>query len=334
MTVEARGRRIEMITLWDGRRIPRIGMGCWAIGGPFKMDGRADGWGEVDDAQSLRALALAYELGGRLFDTADAYGTGHSEEVLGDAFAGRHDVVIATKFGFVPDAERKELTGTDITPAYMGRALTDSLKRLRRERIDLYQIHPGGMTADEAKALGEALEGEAEKGRIAAWGWSTDDAAAAVQMVGFPHFRAVQQALNVFDDGPAIIGFAEEHDLVSLNRSPLAMGFLSGKFTAGSRLPAEDVRGAGHSWVRDFKDGRPTPESLRRLEAIRDILTTGGRTPAQGALGWILARSHVTVPIPGFKTEAQVRENLETLDKGPLPASAMAEIKQLLTEPA
>ena len=125
---------MTMLTLWNGQDVPRIGVGCWAIGGPFTMDGRADGWGDVDDNQSLRALALAYDLGARLFDTADAYGTGHSEEVLGQAMVGRPDAVIATKFGYAHDREKRALTGTDVTPAYMEQALAASLKRLGRER--------------------------------------------------------------------------------------------------------------------------------------------------------------------------------------------------------
>ena len=97
------------LKLWNGVEVPRIGVGCWAIGGPFTMDGLADGWGDVDDAQSLRALGLAFDLGARLFDTADAYGTGHSEEVLGKAFGNRSDVVIATTFGFTHDRSRRAL---------------------------------------------------------------------------------------------------------------------------------------------------------------------------------------------------------------------------------
>jgi aryl-alcohol dehydrogenase-like predicted oxidoreductase len=326
---------MQMLTLWDGRRVPRIGMGCWAIGGPFRMDGRADGWGEVDDAQSRRALDLAYDLGARLFDTADAYGTGHSEEVLGDAFRTRRaEVVIATKFGFTHDANKRELTGTDVSPAYMEQALAASLRRLRSDRIDLYQIHVGDIPDAAADLLAEALERQAEKGTIRAWGWSTDDARAVSRMLRFPHFRAVQQGLNVFHDVPEMVALAEAHDLANLNRSPLAMGFLTGKFTADSRLPQDDVRGAGHAWVGDFKDGRPTPQALRKLGAVRDLLTSGGRTLAQGALAWILARSGRTIPLPGFKTEAQVRENFGTLDKGPLPPNVMAEIDHLLKEPA
>lgn len=323
------------LPLWDGLSVPRIGIGCWAIGGPFFMDGRADGWGDVDDRQSLRALALAHDLGARLFDTADAYGTGHSEEVLGEAFGNRSDVVIATKFGFTHNRATRELTGTDVTPAYMEKALAASLQRLRRSHIDLYQIHVGDIADADADRLAGALEKRAEAGDIGAWGWSTDDAREVARMLAFPHFRAVQQQLSLFHDVPELVALCDEHGLANLNRSPLAMGFLTGKFTETSRLPADDVRAAGHSWVRDFQDGRPTPEALRRLAAVRDLLTTGGRSLAQGALGWILARSPQTLPIPGFKTEAQIRDNLGALQKGPLPADIMDQIAEVLAlEPA
>jgi aryl-alcohol dehydrogenase-like predicted oxidoreductase len=322
----------SVLALWDGRIVPRIGVGCWAIGGPFTMDGRNDGWGEVDDSQSLRALALAFELGARVFDTADAYGTGHSEEVLGEAFGHRPDVVIATKFGFTHDRSKRALTGTDVTPEHMERALTASLGRLKRERIDLYQLHVGDAAPEAMERLAPALERQAEAGRIGAWGWSTDDATAVAPMLHYPHFRAVQQQLSLFHDVPDMVELCDRHGLVNLNRSPLAMGFLTGKFSATSQLPADDVRAAGHSWVRDFRDGRPTPEALRRLDAIRELLTTGGRTVAQGALGWILARSPRTLPIPGFKTEAQVRDNLGAIELGPLAAATMQEIEGLLAE--
>jgi aryl-alcohol dehydrogenase-like predicted oxidoreductase len=326
---------VSLITLWNGRRIPRIGVGCWAIGGPFFMDGRADGWGEVDDAQSIRALHLAHELGARLFDTADAYGTGHSEEVLGRAFADRRgEVVIATKFGYVHNRATRELTGTDLTPAYMEKALAASLQRLGTNHIDLYQLHVGDAPDAAADALAEALERRAEAGDIGAWGWSTDDTHRVARMLSYPHFKAVQQQLSVFHDVPDLVRLSEDNKLVDLNRSPLAMGFLTGKFTAASQLPTTDVRAAGHSWVRDFEAGRPTPEALRKLASVRDLLTSDGRTMAQGALAWILARSPVTLPIPGFKTEAQIRENMGTLDKGPLPDKVMKEIDVLLKAPA
>lgn len=315
----------------SGLMCSAVGMGCWAIGGQFTLDGRPDGYGDVDDAQSVRAIHLALDMGANLFDSADAYGTGHSESVLGNALRHRrHEAVIATKFGYTYDAATRALIGTDVTPAYVAWACNQSLKRLGTDHIDLYQIHVGDLDDDQADAAGEALEQLAEQGAIGVWGWSTDDARRAVRMVKFPHFAAVQQELNVFVRGDDMLALCEREKLASLNRSPLAMGLLTGKFTAGSSLPGSDVRGAGHAWVRDFVDGRVRPESLARLEAVRELLTVDGRSLAQGALGWILARSPQTLPIPGFKSEAQVLDNLGALDLGPLPAEIMAEIDAVL----
>jgi len=315
----------------NGPKVAPIGMGCWAIGGHFTLDGRNDGWGQVDDAQSVRSIELALDLGANLFDTADAYGTGHSESIIGSALKGRRDeAVIATKFGFTYDEGSKALVATDVSPSYIEWASAKSLKRLGTDYIDLYQIHVGDLSDDVADRAGEALEGLVAAGRIRAWGWSTDNAAAARRMLKFPHFIAVQQELSVLCDGAEMLALCAEADLGSLNRSPLAMGMLSGKFSAASRLAQDDVRAAGHSWVRFFADGKPKPETLKIVEAVRELLTTGGRTVAQGALGWNLARSPHTLPIPGFKTEAQVRDNLGALEKGPLIPNVMAEIDVIL----
>lgn len=322
----------------SGIEASAVGMGCWAIGGPFLFGGKPDGWGDIDDNQSIRSIHLALELGGTLFDTADAYGTGHSESVLGKALAGRRaDAVIATKFGHTYDSAAKALLSTDVSPSYVAWACAQSLERLGTDYIDLFQIHVGDLPDDAADAAGAALEKLAESGAIRAWGWSTDDAARAARMVKFPHFAAVQQELSLFRDGPDMLDLCARENLASLNRSPLAMGMLTGKFTAASTLPNSDVRAAGHSWVRFFKDGKPLPEALARIEVLRELLTSGGRTPAQGALGWILARSPHTLPIPGFKSEAQVRDNLGALEKGPLSSATMAEIATILAgfdEPA
>lgn len=309
-----------------------IGLGCWAIGGHFTLRGKPDGWGAVDDEQSIRAINLGLEMGASLIDTADAYGTGHSEEVIGRALSGgrRGDAIIATKFGYTYDRAARALVSTDVSPDYIQGACAASLQRLRTDYIDLYQIHVGELSHHEADAAGETLEKLVEEGAIRFWGWSTDNAAAAKRMLKFPHFVAVQQELNVFVDGPEMLAICESNSLASLNRSPLAMGFLTGKFSPEMRLPGHDVRAAGHSWVRFFQDGRPRADYLARLAGIRELLQSGGRTLAQGALGWILARSPNTFPIPGFKTEAQVRENLGALEMGPLPPAAMAEIDELL----
>jgi aryl-alcohol dehydrogenase-like predicted oxidoreductase len=135
----------------------------------------------------------------------------------------------------------------------------------------------------------------------------------------------------VLDDNPALIGICEEHDLAAINRGPLAMGLLTGKYTANTRPARDDVRGEkSPEWMAYFQDGKPNPEWLQKMEAIREILTSGGRTPAQGALAWLWARSEQTLPIPGFRTVAQVEENCGAIQFGPLTDDQMGEIRSLL----
>ena len=140
----------------------------------------------------------------------------------------------------------------------------------------------------------------------------------------------IQHCLNVFNDAPQLVKLCESSNLASINRSPLAMGFLSGKFTAQSLLSKDDVRGAGHSWVPYFEDGRPAPEFLKMLDSIKEILTSNGRTLVQGALAWIWGKSSNTIPIPGFKTVKQVEENAKAMDFGPLFQDQMNEIDRIL----
>lgn len=316
--------------------VSALGLGCWAIGGPFSMFGQPDGWGEVDDAESTRAIRRAVELGVTFFDTADAYGTGHSERVLGRALGAHRDqVVIATKVGYTSDEERRELTGTDASPAYIKRACEASLRRLNTDYIDLYQLHVGDLSETQAQDVRAVLEDLLDAGTIRAYGWSTDDVEGMKAFASGGRCATVQHQLNVFElldpdsSAFAMLRLCDELDLASINRSPLAMGLLTGKFTADTRLPSDDVR-ANAPWLRWFRDGRPAPDLLRRLDAVREILTSEGRTLAQGALGWIWARSERTIPIPGFKTVAQAEENARALEFGPLRPEQVAEIDHLL----
>jgi aryl-alcohol dehydrogenase-like predicted oxidoreductase len=312
--------------------VSAIGFGCWAIGGPFLGgDGKPAGWGEVDDQESIAAIRHAIDTGITFFDTANAYGVGHSETVLGQALADRRDeVVIATKFGNVFDAETRAITGTDASRAHVEGACADSLRRLGTDRIDLYQLHTGNLPLEQVDDLLETLEGLVTAGKIRAYGWSTDDPDRAKAFAAGPHCVAVQHNLNVLDDAPAMLDICSATGLASINRGPLAMGLLSGKYTAESRLPDDDVRGDSPAWMRYFSGGRPDPEWLTRLTAVREVLTGNGRTLAQGALGWILARHPNTIPIPGLRTVAQVTENAEVLRQDPLTPAGLAEIDRLL----
>jgi aryl-alcohol dehydrogenase-like predicted oxidoreductase len=314
----------------SGIKVSAIGFGCWAIGGPFTMDGKPDGWGAVDDRESAAAIRRAFDLGVTFFDTADAYGTGHSEEVLGRALAAHRDeVVIATKFGYTHDAGRQVLTGEDASPGYIRRACRGSLRRLGTDRIDLYQLHVGDLPLSQTGAVIGALEELVADGLIRCYGWSTHDPDRAAAFAAGPHCAAVQHPMNVFADAPRMLATCEAHDLASVANSPLAMGLLTGKYTATSQLPDDDVR-SRQVWVEYFREGRPAPEWLARLDAIRAVLSDGGRTLAQGALCWLLARSPRAVPIPGIRTVAQAEQNAAALSLAPLRNDEMAKIARLL----
>jgi aryl-alcohol dehydrogenase-like predicted oxidoreductase len=205
------------------------------------------------------------------------------------------------------------------------------LRRLKRDVIDLYQFHLGGYDPAEAVGVRETLEKLAAEGKIRTYGWSTDDPQRARVFAAGPHCAAVQHQINVLEDAPKMLALCAELDLASINRGPLAMGLLTGKYQAGSHLGADDVRGdKAPDWMQYFRDGQPNPLWLQKLEAIREVLTSGGRSLAQGALAWLWARSPRTVPIPGFKTAAQVEENCAAIRFGPLNAGQMREIDALL----
>ncbi|GAA4685979.1 aldo/keto reductase [Phytohabitans rumicis] len=316
----------------SGIEVSALGIGCWAIGGPFWAGEQPLGWGRVDDEESIRALRRALELGVTFFDTADVYGTGHSERIVGRAFAGRRDeVVIATKWGNVFDESTRQLTGTDASPAYLRTAVEGSLRRLGTDHIDLYQLHLNDLPIAQARELLPVLESLVDAGKIRAYGWSTDfaDRATVYAQAGAV---AIQHAMSVLQDSPEVLAVVDKYDLASINRGPLAMGLLTGKFTAASTLGPDDVRGIAPDWLSFFRDGKPSPEWLDRVAAVREALTADGRTLAQGALGWLWARNGHTIPIPGCRTVAQVEENAGALSRGPLPPDAYAEVERLIRE--
>lgn len=316
----------------SGIEVSAMGFGCWAIGGVWTHGGTPVGWGEVDDDESIRAVRAAIDLGVSFFDTADVYGCGHSERVLGKAIAGHEDeVVIATKFGNVFDEDERVWTGEDVSPAHIRAACRASLERLGRERIDLYQLHIWSLPQAQAEEVAGTLEELVAEGLIRAYGWSTDDLACARLYAPKPGCCTIQNDLNVFKDASEILALCDEHDLASINRAPLAMGLLSGKFGPDSKLPANDVRGQlGPEWVPFFKNGRPVPELLEKVDAVREVLTSGGRTLAQGALAWIWGRSERAIPIPGFKSVKQAEENARALEFGPLTQAQMNEVAEIL----
>ena len=325
----------------SGIEVSAMGLGCMEIGGKMK-DSESYSLntstnrnqpmfflGNIDDNQSIRAIHYALDNGINLFDTAPAYGAGHSEIVLGRALAGNRDkAVIATKFGKLVD-EADNRFGRYENEMKLIRNIRkeceDSLQRLGMEPIDLYQYHQRDYSLVEYSAeVIEILEMLVREGKIRFYGWSTDDPKCARVFAQGVHCAVIQHGLNVIWDAPELLDLCAEFDQASIARGILGMGFLTGKYSLEnykSALSADDYR---------RRDGLPFVTLLSKLDQIRNILTSGGRTLAQGALAWVWARSDRTIPIPGFRTLAQVEENIHAFDFGPLTAGQMEEIEILL----
>jgi aryl-alcohol dehydrogenase-like predicted oxidoreductase len=320
----------------SGIEAPAIGMGCWAIGGPWEMMGHQAGWGVVDDAESTRAIHAALELGAGFFDTAANYGAGHSERVLGAALAGRRDrAIVATKFGYdVDEAAHKVgpfgLTEEESDVAGHVRAnLEASLERLGTDYVDVYLLHVWGLALNRALATRDVLEELVAEGKVRTYGWSTDRPDAIEAFSTGPGCGVVEQELNVLSGNGELLALVERMGLASINRSPLGMGLLTGKITPATRFRDDDIR-QNVEWFPGFKDGHANQEWLNALASIREILTSNGRTLAQGSLAWIWGRSPATIPLPGFRTVDQVRENAKAMEFGPLTPTQMSEIETIL----
>jgi aryl-alcohol dehydrogenase-like predicted oxidoreductase len=310
----------------SGIEVSALGLGCWAIGGVWQFLDIQAGWGEVDDAESIRAIQYALDNGVNFFDTAANYGAGHSERLLGQALSGRRDqAVIATKFGFNVNETAKHVTHSEGDLSQYVRAECEaSLRRLNTDYIDLYQFHVWDYPAEQARAIVDVLESLVQEGKIRGYAWSTDDVARAQVFAEGEHCIAVQHDLNVVKDAPEMLALCERLNLASVNRSPLARGALTGKYTKDTVFAQNDVR--NDDWSRETF----LIPTVEKLDAIREILTSGGRTLAQGALAWIWGRSEKTIPIPGFKTVAQAADNAGAMAFGPLTPEQMAEIDTLV----
>ncbi|WP_171136532.1 MULTISPECIES: aldo/keto reductase [unclassified Ruegeria] len=311
--------------------IAPLGMGCWPIGGKMYWGEQSLGYTRSDDGTSIRTIHAALDGGITLFDTAAAYGAGHSERLLGKALKHRPDALIVTKIGVGIDEASKQISFDPFTADQVGPAVDGCLSRLERDRIDLLLLHVNDMPVAQAEAVFDRLEQLKEVGKLRAYGWSTDYSQSTLAVSSRENFRAVEYVMNVFFDAPRMQQVVKKEGLLSLIRSPLAMGLLTGKYDRKSVMSRNDVRASGENWMEYYTDGRVNPDFMRKLEAVRDLLTTDGRTLVQGALGWIWGQSETYVPIPGARTEEQIEGISGALTFGALPVEAMNEIENLIT---
>jgi len=311
--------------------VSAVGMGCWAIGGPWTwaQPGREPypaGWGNTDDEESIRAVHAALDMGVNFFDTAANYGAGHSEVVLGQSLKGKRDkVVIATKFGHIVNEKEKTVYGdSNQIINNVRKDVENSLRRLQTDVIDIYQLHEGGYDAKLALELQSVLEELVSAGKIRWYGWSTDIVDSAREFASGEHCTSIQFRLNVIYDNAEMRKVCADFDLAGINKDPLNKGILTGKFSSTSTFPDNDIRSRAN-----FSD----PEIIKRLQIvdeIHDILTSNGRTMAQGALAYIWALDERMVPIPGFKSVQQVKDNAGAMELGPLTEAQMKEIQTIV----
>ena len=320
--------------------VSALGLGCWAIGGPWDFleanGGKdPDGWGQVDDAESIRAIHYALEAGITLFDTAANYGCGHSEKILGQALAGRRDkVILATKFGYVVDEENRTVSDTENVIPRIRQECEDSLRRLKTDYIDLYQFHKSEYDPGKAAEVLEVLERLVEAGKIRWYGWSTDNPAGVKAFAQGTHCTAIQHSLNmgmVKYDVAGMLATCGEHDQACINRSPLVGGMMTGKIKQDSTFPEDDIRHGQEDYLR-------TEEARLRMQHIEEVRTYFAeagdpRTLAQIALAWIWTRSERTIPIPGFRTVAQVKENIQAMEYGRLSMEQMKKMDEIFERP-
>lgn len=313
-----------------GNEIAPLGMGCWPIGGPFFRGDQPLGYANAEDGESLRTIHAALDAGITLFDTAAVYGAGHAERLLGKALKDRPDAMVISKIGMGFDEETKQVLDDETVPETVLPAIERCLKRLQRDHVDVMLLHLNALPVEAARPIFEEMDGARRAGKIRAFGWSTDYPASAEAMADREGFIGIEHAMNVFADVPTIQQMVARNDLVAFIRSPLAMGILTGKFDRTTKMADDDIRSTDATWRDGFEGGRVAPKYLDQLAAVRELLTTGGRSPAQGALCWLLAKSDRNIPLPGARTVAQMRDNAAALEHGKLPAAVMDEIENLL----
>ena len=310
--------------------IAPLGMGCWPIGGPMFLGDQPLGYANADDAESIRTIHAALAGGITLFDTAAAYGAGHAERLLAKALKDRPDALVVTKIGIAIDEDSKQLTFGDAEPETVLPAIDRCLARLGRDRIDLLLLHQNGLAVDQAEAVFDEMEKAVQAGKIRAYGWSTDFADRASTVAKRESFVAVEHAMNVLIDAPRMQEVARRHRLTALIRSPLAMGLLTGKYGADKTVSADDIRATTNLVVKYFEGAKANPAYIAQVDAVRELLTTGGRSLVQGAIGWLWAKGSMNIPIPGARTVEQMEGIAGALAFGALPDHVMAAIERMI----
>jgi aryl-alcohol dehydrogenase-like predicted oxidoreductase len=286
----------------SGIAVTEMGLGLWAAGGTD--------WGPTDDRQVLNAIELALELGVNFFDTADIYGDGHSEELLGQAMQGRRErFVVATKIGWRDfDGAARRTAYSDVNSLIAG--VESNLRRLQTDYIDVIQSHIS-FRDPTMEIFIEGFRRLEQAGKVRAYGVSTSD---FEYLQAFNHqggCATLQIDYSILNRTPeaAILDYCQRNQIGVIVRGALAMGLLAGKFDETTSFSAGDFR---QKWLSDPDQNAVFKQDLIQVRNLSD-LARDGRTLAQTALKFTLLHPAVTTVIPGVKTSEQVRANLAAL---------------------
>jgi len=282
--------------------VSEVGFGAWAIGGDAMVGDTAIGWGPADDATSKRAIRAALDAGINFFDTADIYGLGHSEKLLGEAVKGKN-VFIATKAGNVA---RDNQFGVDYSKKHILSACEQSLQRLQRDVIDFYQLHTAKLSHLQQGDCIEAMQLLQQDGKIRYWGISLNTFNAAPEADYFIERQlghGFQLVLNIINQRALpLVKAAAAKGYGIIARMPLQFGLLTGKFSVHSSFDDKDHR-------RNRLTPEIISESLKGLQPVWTLCEKYSITKTQLALSYILSYPEVSTVIPGIRTERHVTDN-------------------------
>ncbi len=301
-------------------KVSELSFGTWAIGGS---------WGKTDDGEALKALERAMDAGVNFFDTADVYGDGHSEELLAKATKGKEDSIhIATKFCRSADIYDPATYSMESVRSFC----ENSLKRLDREAIDLYQIHCPPMEILKDGSVFEVLEQLKQEGKIRYYGVSVETVEEGIFCLENTKASALQVIFNLLRQKPLdeLFPMAMEKKVGILARVPLASGLLTGKFSKDTTFEQDDHRNFNRNGEAfnvgetfgglDFEKGVELSEQVKWMEEGRGSM-------AGAAIKWILQQPEVSTVIPGFRNVKQVESNLEALDAKPFSEEELQKLK-------
>jgi aryl-alcohol dehydrogenase-like predicted oxidoreductase len=308
-----------------GIKISEVSFGTWAIGGS---------WGKTSDAEALKSLQYAIDQGVNFFDTADVYGDGHSEELLAKATKGREDqIYIGTKFCRQGDIFDPKTYSYEQVKSYC----EDSLRRLNREAIDLYQIHcPATEILKDGSVFG-VLDRLKEEGKIRHYGVSVETVEEGMICLENPNVKSLQIIFNMFRQKPLeqLIPAAYEKGVGLLVRLPLASGLLTGKFSPEHTFESDDHRSFNENGeafnVGETFAGLGFRKGVQLADQLKWI-AEGRNSMASASLRWILDQKEITAIIPGFKNQKQVQDNLSTLETKPFSLEEQQQIEQFYQE--